>query len=294
MQSISIIGIGRLGGALAIALARAGFELDLLVHRGESTMELISAHLPPGVRWAKWSNALPTFESDIVLIATADPDIRFVASQLAGRLRDEAIVLHTSGSLSSDALSDVGGAGFSTGSIHPLVSVSDPLSGAGNFSDAFFCVEGDETAMAAAGSIAKSLNGRPFSIEPAHKPLYHAAAVMASGHMVALVDSAIEMLSKCGVQNETAKEILLPLVATTVNNLASQSPQDALTGSFARADVEAVQRHLAAIRQDMPDAILDLYLLLGERSLRLAANRGNASDVEKVRELISMAKRKSG
>jgi predicted short-subunit dehydrogenase-like oxidoreductase (DUF2520 family) len=148
-------------------------------------------------------------------------------------------------------------------------------------------------ARKAGSAIAESLGGRTFSIRSADKPLYHAAAVTACGHLVALIDGAIEMLTECGVDPAYAREILLPLIKSTVANLESEPPERALTGSFARADVEAFERHLTAIQRAMPVSIRDIYLLLGERSLDLAASNGaDPARVEKLRESISIAKRK--
>ena len=73
------------------------------------------------------------------------------------------------------------------------------------------------------------------------------------------------MLSKCGVEKDTAQEVLHPLIASTIENLRSLTPQKALTGSFARLDSAAVERHIAAISSEMPPDILDVYVLLGER-----------------------------
>jgi predicted short-subunit dehydrogenase-like oxidoreductase (DUF2520 family) len=68
--------------------------------------------------------------------------------------------------------------------------------------------------------------------------------------------------------------VLLPLLRSTLENLSAQAPSRALTGTFARADVETVRRHLAALEgQRLPDA-LAVYALLGRHSLRLAAERG--------------------
>jgi predicted short-subunit dehydrogenase-like oxidoreductase (DUF2520 family) len=177
--------------------------------------------------------------------------------------------------------------------MHPLVSINDAVSGSAGFSDTYFCIEGDAMARKAGSAIAESLGGRTFSIRSADKPLYHAAAVTACGHLVALIDGAIEMLTECGVDPAYAREILLPLIKSTVANLESEPPERALTGSFARADVEAFERHLTAIQRAMPVSIRDIYLLLGERSLDLAASNGaDPARVEKLRESISIAKRK--
>lgn len=292
MQSVSIIGIGRVGGALAIALSRAGFTLDHLVHRDPSTAKAVSAHLPASTQLTS-SRSLPELRSDIVLITTADPDISVVAAKLAGKLKPGAVVLHTSGSLSSEVLSGLAAQGSFTGSMHPLVSVSDAVSGADSFSNVFFCIEGDEAALTSARLIVEALGGRAFSIDSNYKPLYHAAAVTACGHLVALIDVAIEMLSKCGVERAAAKEILMPLIYSTIGNLKTHTPENALTGSFARADNVAFERHLASIDRSMSPLVRDIYLSLGERSLDLAAANGvDPVELENLRELISIAKRK--
>jgi len=294
MPSISIVGIGRVGGALAIALSRSGYALENLVYRTPETAEQISNLLPATSSVTAPATSFPQIHSDIILIATADPDIRPAAEMLVHHVDHRPVVLHTSGSLSSsDVLAALSSSGCAIGSMHPLVSISDAVSGSDAFSNAFFCVEGDDAARMTATSIVESLGGRSFSIRSENKALYHAAAVTASGHFVALVDAAIEMLTECGVDSQRAQEILLPLIQSTVDNLESQRPARALTGTFARGDFAAFERHLGAMEKT-PKAIRDIYLLLGERSLELAASNGaKPEDLQKIRERISIAKRKS-
>ena len=293
MPSISIIGVGRVGGALAIALARSGYTIDRIVHRGSATAELISRKLPSTVVISS-SNSFPDIDSDIVLITTADPDIEQAAHQLESHVPGRPVVLHTSGSLSSEVVSNLKAVGCPTGSMHPLISISDAVAGPESFADAYFCIEGDEAAQVVAKSIVAALGGRAFSIRSEDKPLYHAAAVMASGHTVALFDAAIEMLSECGIDAKTAQATLLPLIKSTIINLETQAPPRALTGTFARADVGAFERHLTAIDKSISVAIRDIYLLLGERSLALAeANGADPERLENLRKSISIAKRKS-
>jgi predicted short-subunit dehydrogenase-like oxidoreductase (DUF2520 family) len=295
MQRVSIIGVGRIGGALAIALSRRDFVIDRLIHRDDSTVNRILPLLPSTVRAERPTADLTTIDSDVVIIATADPDIEPVARALSRRLKPGRVVLHTSGSLSSDVLSSLIPAGHFTGSIHPLISISDAIVGADNFGGAFFCVEGQDEAVSAATFLANSLGGRTFSIASDRKTLYHAAAVTACGHVVALIDIALEMLSKSGVEKDAAQEILHPLITSTIENLRSLPPAKALTGSFARVDSAAVERHISAIGSEMSADILNVYLLLGRRSLDLAAsNDSDPAKVERLRDLISIAKRKAG
>jgi predicted short-subunit dehydrogenase-like oxidoreductase (DUF2520 family) len=286
MQTVSIVGVGRLGGALALALQRAGVTIDLLAHRGSISIE------SPGTPAAKISE-IDRIDSDIVLISTADPDIEAVGGMIASIVAPTTIVLHTSGSLSSEVLSSLAEQGNPTGSMHPLVSVSDPSTGAEKFSGAYFCVEGSEQAVVAAEGLVESLGGKYFSIDTQFKPLYHAAAVTSAGHVVALFDTALETLAAAGVEHPHA--VLLPLITSAVENLKSQSTSDALTGSFARGDAEAVRRHVAALQKFMPEVVQQIYALLGERSIELAEDAGIDEDqAARMREVISIAKRKSG
>lgn len=286
MRSITIIGTGRMGGALAIALERAGFDVAVLVHRGK----VFSRTTARAVHWGSFDRV----ETDVVLIAVDDPNIGAVAERLA-KIGGDSVVLHPSGSLSSDILSAARNVGYKVGSVHPLVSISDSATGAERFSGAFFCVEGDAEAVEAANEIVIALGGETFSIATKDKPLYHAAAVSAAGHLAALIDISVEMLSRCGMESERAKEILMPLVESTISNLRSRSIADALTGSFARGDREAVERHLNSFEGRISDEVRDVYLNLGSRSVEIAARREPGSGrLKNLGEFISLAKQKSG
>ena len=292
MPRVSIVGVGRMGGALAIALAKAGYDIDHLIHRNAATAERISSVLPSTTSRSN-SDALPKLSSDIILITTSDPEIEQASEQVEGSIEGQPVVLHTSGSLSSDVLANLARRGCPTGSMHPLVSISDPISGAASFSDVYFCIEGEPAAHAAAHEMVKALGGNPFTIPSDRKPLYHAAAVTAAGHVTALMDVAIEMLAKCGVDVTTSQRVLMPLIKSTVANLESQAPAEALTGTFARADAAALERHLIAMEAMTPETVREIYLLLGERSADLAEKNGvDAVKLRELRERISIAKRK--
>ena len=135
-------------------------------------------------------------------------------------------------------------------------------------------LKGAAGAVSLARRIVRDLGARSFHVNTAKKALYHAAAVTSSGHMVALFDIATEMLGRCGLKEKDARSVLMPLIESTVANLKELPPAEALTGTFARADVETVHRHLKAIRQEKVKEALAAYTILGRRSLRLAERRG--------------------
>ncbi|MDQ4122327.1 MAG: DUF2520 domain-containing protein [Acidobacteriota bacterium] len=286
--SISIIGAGRLGGALAIALAGKDYKIAALVARRFENAERAGHQISSSqteILTAENLAALPN--SDIVFITTPDPEIEPTAARLAAspNFNSETIFLHTSGSLSSTVLSQLKDGGASVGSLHPLVSVSDSLAGAERFAGAFFCVEGDTKAVQAANQIVADLGGEAFEINPDFKILYHAAAVMTAGHLVALFDVAAETLTACGIEEREARRILLPLAQSGVENLGRQTPAAALTGTFARADIGTMRRHLESLRAH--ETALRIYAELGKRSVELARKQGaDAERLEEMRQIL--------
>jgi predicted short-subunit dehydrogenase-like oxidoreductase (DUF2520 family) len=292
MRKISIIGVGRVGGALAIALSKKGFEIENLIVKTDDAAKRISDVFQPQTSITTLAG-LSAVTSDITFIATQDFEIERAAQSLAPKMKNRgSLVFHTSGSLSSEVLKSLRAVGCRTGSIHPLVSLSDAVLGAEHFAGAYFCLEGEPEAVTAGNEIVARLGGKPFSIETKYKTLYHAAAVTACGHLVALIDAAIEMLAKCGLSDEQAKDTLLPLIKSTIENLEVQTPGEALTGTFARADVKTFEKHLAALENEVSDEAREIYLQLGARSAHLAERQGaSAENLTEILNKISLAKK---
>ncbi|CAN5304373.1 Rossmann-like and DUF2520 domain-containing protein [soil metagenome] len=290
-MKISIIGIGRVGGALALALARNGYEIEGLVARNEKDFERISKIFQVKPKLLLFEE-LKEIKSDVIFITTQDSEILNVARSLAQNLQNKPFVFHTSGALSSEILQNLKSIGCKIGSIHPLASISDAALGWKRFENAYFCVEGDEKAVEVAEQIVKNLKGKSFSIETKYKTLYHASAVTACGHLVALIDVAIEMLTKCGLDEKNAREVLLPLIKSTIENLSIQTTATALTGTFARADLETLEKHLEILRENVSSEALEIYLQLGNRSTHLAEVQGaDVEKLEKIRGKLSLAKK---
>jgi len=264
---ISIVGSGRLGTTLAVALLHRGYPVKSLVARRLQNARKAARLLDGDVQILAAKELSSLRPTDVILITVPDDQIAGVVAELSRievATARRPVVFHTSGALSSDVLRPLRKRGWHTGSIHPLVSVSHagvPIEGA------FWNVEGDEAAVRLGKTIVSDLGGKSFLIRSEDKPLYHAAAVMVSGNVVALFDVALEMLAECGLKRETAHNILLPLIASTVRNLETKTPAESLTGTFSRGDLETVKRHLAALKGN-PEA-LELYRLLGKRSLKL-------------------------
>jgi predicted short-subunit dehydrogenase-like oxidoreductase (DUF2520 family) len=281
MKSVSIIGAGRMGGALAIALSGCGVPVRQVVHRGEQHLSSIlkacpELHAVPSVA------DLDPSDLEIVIIATGDTDIETAALNLSQLGTHGVTILHTSGALSSLILSPLARSGNNVGSMHPLVSISDPVKGSNSFSGIGFCIEGTERAVADALVLVEKLRGKAFEIPTDLKPLYHASAVMSSGHVTALFDLATETLTACGLTQAESMDVLGPLLASTVDNIRSQGTTDALTGSFARLDVAIIRKHLSLLAAHGSADALEIYKKLGERSIVIAERKHGPSERSKL------------
>lgn len=303
---VSIIGAGRLGTALGRALDRAGHPIDLVVakHAAKARRSVSLINSSAVALGASQLDQLRRSDherlqnTNLLLISTPDDALGTVAGQLSqvfrtkrpgrpGPGKQPRIALHTSGAISSNVLKPLRAAGFAIGSMHPLISVAYPETNGDIFGQAFFCLEGDSAAVKAARSIVGELNGRSFTIDAASKALYHAAAVMSSGHVVALFDLAIEMLTVCGLSPRRAQQVLLPLLESTSANLLGKSPARSLTGTFSRRDLATVEKHLSAMKSAKLSEAIAAYVMLGRRSLHLSRAAGNSDRSEQIDQLLS-------
>lgn len=284
MPKLIMIGSGRLGGALAVALERVGHEvLCTFVH---------SPHTESRTRAARTIN-IPLYpitdlhlhtelveSADAVLIAVPDKAVSETAQTLLreGAYRTGQVCLHTAGALSSSVLSPLQQVGVAVASMHPLQTFADPLLGAERFTGITFSLEGEPMAVAFAHGLVKDLGGKPVVISAASRPRYHAAAVLASNAVVALASVASDLL---GLPD--ALQTILPLLKGAVENLESQGLPNALTGPVDRNDQSTLLSHLEAL-QDNPTA-LHVYCALGKATVQVARRKGSLTRTDEQKLL---------
>ena len=285
--TFSLIGPGRLGTTLAIALESAGYELVSLVGRSRHKLRIAGNLLDVSGFLLVTKELEQGPVGDLIIVAVPDDQIAEVTHDLTGiQSRRRRTVFHTSGALSSKIFASLADKGWHTGSIHPLASVTDPSGGVDALKNAYWCIEGDAVAIRVAKQVVRDLGARSFSIKSEDKPLYHAAAVMSSGNMTALFDVALEMLERCGISRRTAQKMLVPLLESNTLNLSRSAPADALTGTFARGDLATVRMHLSALTGKELDEALQLYRLLGKRSIELVKNKIDPETADEIDRLL--------
>jgi predicted short-subunit dehydrogenase-like oxidoreductase (DUF2520 family) len=285
--TVSIIGVGRLGTAIAIALAESAYRIISLVGRRRQQVLKAATVIDVSCEILVAKDLGNYRPAEVVIIAVPDDRIPQIAQNLAQIRLPKGLtptVLHTSGALSSTIFENLADGGWRAGSIHPLVSVSDPRAGVNAFRKSFWCVEGDPVALRVARQLVRDFGGRTFSIDRKDKPLYHAAAVMSSGNVMALFDVAVRMLEKCGLSRSEAQKVLLPLLQSTTNNLFQFDPKQAMTGPFSRGDLETVKRHIKALIEKNLTEALEIYRILGKHSLEMTTNKAPYEVVQEIQK----------
>jgi predicted short-subunit dehydrogenase-like oxidoreductase (DUF2520 family) len=216
-ESVTIIGSGRVGSAVAARLRERGVAVEP--------------------------------EADLVVLCVPDDAIADVAADVPVG----PWLAHVSGATSLTALEPH----ERRFSVHPLQTFTrargpEQLEGAW----AAVTAETDE-ARAGGRWLAETLGLRPFDLDDAARPLYHAGAAIASNYLVTLHAVASDLLRAAGAPAEA----LVPLMQRTIENGFE------LTGPIERGDWETVEAHRRAIRAARPE-LEPLYDVLAEATAR--------------------------
>lgn len=234
---VSVVGAGRLGTAMAGALRAAGLDVHGPTGRGE-----------------------PIPRADAVLLCVPDGDIAEAAEAAGG---SAGLIGHCSGA------TPIAGLGPGAFGLHPLQTFAGG-EGPERFRRAGCAVAGaTPDALAAAAALARALGMRPFEIDDSGRAAYHAAASIASNFLITLEDAAERVASGAGLDPADARELLAPLVRSTIENWAARGPERALTGPIARGDEATVVTQREAVAETAPE-LLALFDELAERTRALA------------------------
>jgi predicted short-subunit dehydrogenase-like oxidoreductase (DUF2520 family) len=231
-MNISIVGAGRAGSSFASALERVGHHVELVHHDDVSSIG----------------------DSSLVILCVPDDAISIVAASIA--LSEDHVIAHVAGSRNLDVLAPH----RRVGSLHPLMALPSG-SAADRLIGATYCVAGDDLVR----EVALSLAGRVITLRDDQRTIYHAAAVVASNHLVTLMGQVRTLAESIGLSLED----FLPLAEQTLSDVARLGPDDALTGPASRGDMATIDAHLAAI----PESERSTYVALANAAFVLSEQR---------------------
>ncbi|MFP5343818.1 MAG: Rossmann-like and DUF2520 domain-containing protein [Candidatus Limnocylindria bacterium] len=264
-----IVGGGAVGTALGLALQRAGWPIHAVASRDPVRRERFAAVLD-GVRAFAEPQALIE-EVEFVILAVPDDALAELARGV--RLYSGQAMIHTSGALGAEVLEPAMAAGTQVGTFHPLVAFADTERAIAALRGATVAIEGDDQLAVLLAEMADALGATAVRLASGSKAAYHAAAVLAAGGFVALLDAIAELGAVAGLDEAGALAVYGPLIEGTLGNARALGIRAALTGPMTRGDVGTLEAHLRALHEHAPD-VLPLYVAAGQREVALAEARG--------------------
>ncbi|MDD5306223.1 MAG: DUF2520 domain-containing protein [Deltaproteobacteria bacterium] len=274
-HTIFILGAGSVGGSLGLSLSFAGRRVTGVYSRSADRARGAAEAIGTVPYHGDLSRAL--IEAEVVIVAVPDPSIEEVAHEVTRRELCAAgqVWLHCSGLLGRAALAPLAGLVAGIGAFHPAM-VFPPGRLTIVPAGVRFSVEGDEPALVAATRLAHDLHGVAVPVPREARPAYHAAMVLASNALLALLSEGGAVLRAAGVDESQIEPMILSLASGTLERANESGVDAALTGPVRRGDAAAVARHLGALAA-FPET-RELYRQAQLACLRLARRLAELDD----------------
>jgi predicted short-subunit dehydrogenase-like oxidoreductase (DUF2520 family) len=267
---VGVVGAGRVGTALAVALQRAGHRIVAVSAVSEASLRRVRRALPD-------ADVRPPDEviaaANLILLTVPDDVLPGLVAGLAAAGADLTgrLVAHASGRHGLAVLEPAVRRGAIPLALHPVMTFTGRPDDVDRLAGISFGVTAPDQLRPVAEALVVEMGGEPVFIAEENRDLYHAALAGAANHLVTQVVQASDLLSAAGVANPG--RMLGPLLGAALDNALRLGDQ-ALTGPVMRGDAETVAGHLAALRAAAPEA-LPAYLALA----RLTADRALAAGI---------------
>jgi len=283
---VGVVGAGRVGTALAVALRRAGHRIAAASAVSDASRQRVD-RLLPGTPVRQPAEVVRA--ADLVLLTVPDDalpglvrGLAATGAPLAGRL-----VAHASGRHGLAVLDSAVERGALPLALHPVMTFTGRPDDADRLVGICFGVTAPAVLRPAAEVLVMEMGGEPVFIAEADRDLYHAALAGAANHLVTQVVQAEELLARAGVGQPA--RMLGPLLSAALDN-ALRLGDAALTGPVARGDADTVAGHVAALRTEAPEA-LPAYLALARLTATRALATGmlTAPDAQRLLDVLAEA-----
>lgn len=250
MSRVAVIGPGRAGTLLALALRRAGHRL-VAVGGGQQGARAALVEAAPGAR----SRARPAdaaADAELILLCVPDDALEAVVTELAvaEAVGEGQRVVHVAGSRGLAPLRRAGLAGAAVAACHPAMTIPTGTRDPAVLVGTAWAVTAEPPDRPWARELVADLGGEPHDVPDAARVLYHAGLVVGANAVGAVVSVARRLLLGARISDPGA--FLAPLIeASTANVLADGAA--ALTGPVVRGDLGTLRRHLAELEHDLPE-----------------------------------------
>ena len=281
---IGIIGAGRVGAVLGLALQQAGHTITAVHAVSDASIARAEALLPDA----------PILEipdilrrSEAVIFAVPDDVLESLVSGLAsaGHIQTGHLLVHTSGRYGTAVMDTVRQYGAIPVAIHPAMTFTGLSLDVDRLHNTAFGITADPVVTPIAEALVVEMGGLPVTIPESARPTYHAAMAHASNHLVTLTAQAQAMLEAAGIGQ--ASKLLGNLMTASLENALTNGDQ-ALTGPVSRGDTGTVATHLETLKAlDDPD-LFETYRAMALATARRAADAGfiNSAILEEFLQIL--------
>lgn len=288
-DSIAILGMGKVGTAVGYLLKSAGYHIVAVASRSVSSLNHGVAYTGGDI-CATFSDAAAQAES--IFITTADDAILSTCEKISqnGVIGPGKKVIHMSGAGGLDLLYAAKNLGACVACIHPLQSFADVEGAIKNIPGSAFGITAQDEIKNWSVQIVMDIGGIAFFIPEADKPLYHAAACMASNYLTTLIHTVENIYISLGMTQHDAVRAFWPLVMGTLKNIEISGTVSALTGPVARGDIGTIRKHLQSLHDKLPD-YLDAYCAMGILAADIGVKKKTLPDEEAKKIKILLRRR---
>lgn len=244
-----VVGPGRVGTTLAVALSRAGFRVVGAGGGSPSSRERFAARLAGVTTAADPAEVVP--RAGTVVVATPDDVIGDVVTALAAA--DVFVagqrVVHVAGSRGLDVLGRAAMAGCRVAACHPAQTVPSTRVDPDAFVGTAWAVTCAARDRPWAVDLVEAVGGDAHLLADDRRVLYHAGLTVGANAVGAAVAVARQLLMAADVDDPAA--FLGPLVRASVANVLADGAS-ALTGPVVRGDTGTIAAHLERLDADVP------------------------------------------
>src|SRR5690242_8457149 len=241
--AVGIVGAGRVGTALGVALARAGHQVVAASAVSDASLRRARTNFPAA---AITDPSQVLRRADLALLTVPDDALPGLVTGLAatGAPLEGRMLAHASGRYGVSVLEPAVRQGALPLALHPVMTFTGRPDDVDRLAGTSFGVTAPEVLRPAAEALVIEMGGEPVFIAEEHRDLYHAAIAGAANHLITLVAQAMDLLRTAGVA-EPAR-LLAPLLSASLDN-ALRFGDAGLTGPVARGDAATVAAHVAAL-----------------------------------------------
>jgi len=249
-KRVAVIGPGRLGTLMAVALRRSGYRIAAIAGGSEFSRQRLATTLGGTHTYALMADAVASAE--LVVLAVPDRALEPVVRELAKAdvLSAAHQVIHLSGSYGCAVLSVAAHAGAVVAAIHPAVSVPNLVTDPDVLVNAAWALTSSPAHRDFAAELIADLGGTAYVVAENRRVLYHAALTLASNATGAAIVTARRLLAAAGI--DVPELFLTELALSSIHN-AVRDGVAGVSGPVVRGDMDTVARHATAIGADVPN-----------------------------------------